>query len=109
AKPPKGGGAELRGLRRPVVVMSARPPATRQASEFLAAVSLLGSSTTAVRQDRTPSRERDKGKPGESRGRKAPRLPHAVACHASRAAEPLRRGLCCSYTSCRAVWRCSKT
>src|SRR5260370_219959 len=36
--------------------------------------------------------EGEKGKPGERRGRKAPRLPHAFACHASRAAEPLREG-----------------
>jgi hypothetical protein len=40
------------------------------------------------RQDRKPPREVcDKGKPGESRRRKAPRLKRAEARHASRAAD----------------------
>ena len=57
--------------------------------EGLSADRLLGSALLGIeRQDRKPPREVcDKGKPGESRRRKAPRLTRARARHASRAAD----------------------
>src|SRR5436190_13585071 len=51
--------------------MSARPPATRDVFELLGGLSIYG-------RIAFPQGERDKGKPGESRRRKATRLPHAV-------------------------------
>src|SRR5437764_8050070 len=67
----------FRGLPRPKVATSARPPATRDfpraAGDFF-----VGARTTHVGRIPVPSPGGEKGKPGESRGRKAPRLPHAL-------------------------------
>src|SRR6266699_2671056 len=91
AKPPKGGDAELRDYRN-VVAKSAEPPAMTHKGPgwrlfFLEVVRkvLFGRIAPLAGGAR-------KGKPGESRGRKATRLPHAVLVPASRAAEPPGRG-----------------
>src|SRR6266850_1768350 len=93
AKPPKGGDAELGGFGDHQVAMPARPPATRDVIECVGGL-------FHFRPIAIPSRERDKGKPGESRRRKAPRLPHAVRVpRQSSRRSPKTRGFSCTVVA----------
>src|SRR5258708_36446757 len=81
--PPKGGDAELRGLTRPVVAMSARPPATREISSFVGGFFVGGD-----RQDRIPlwgARQRQtRRKPAtQSSEATAPYAPGQSSCRSS--------------------------
>src|SRR5438093_8273652 len=68
----------FRGLPRPKVATSARPPATRERSRAAGVFFCRRSHNRRSAGLLSSPREGDKGKPGESRGRKAPRLPHAL-------------------------------
>src|SRR5947199_5493392 len=68
----------FRGLQRPKVATSAQPPATRERSRAAGDFFCRQSHNRRSAGLLSPPRGGDKGKPGESRGRKAPRLPHAL-------------------------------
>ena len=77
--------------------MSARPPATRDPSSYLAAFSIFG--RIAPLEGSATKANPAKAGDAKPRGYRTP-----FACHASRAAEPLREGvfLCFLARRCRA-------
>src|SRR5438046_824410 len=68
----------FRGLQRQKVAKSARPPATREFSRAAGLFFCRRSHNAGPKGFLSPPRGGDKGKPGENRRRKAPRLPHAL-------------------------------
>src|SRR5947199_8591105 len=78
AKPPKDGDAELQGT---TAAQGRHVSPAASDSRFPASCwrfFFVGARTTHVGRIPGPSPGGEKGKPGESRGRKAPRLPHAL-------------------------------